>query len=47
MSSYAITAGHLPIASGAAPLPAADALEDITIPSVDRIATTIHKEMLG
>lgn len=27
MSSYAITAGHLPIASGAAPLPAADALE--------------------
>jgi pyruvate/2-oxoglutarate/acetoin dehydrogenase E1 component len=28
------------------PLPAADVLEDLALPSVDRIAATIHKAML-
>ena len=27
------------------PLPAADALEDMAIPSVERIVTTVHKSM--
>jgi pyruvate dehydrogenase E1 component beta subunit len=27
------------------PLPAADALEDLAIPSVERIVTTVHKSM--